>query len=280
MSWELWKRQILAIQRLEWKKNFFARRALWIWLLALGPVLITWGHSLIPPRRGYWRCSLEQDATVFAGIFQLFYLRLGIFFGCAGIFTNLFRGELLERTLHYYLLAPVRREVLAVAKFASGLLAAFLFFVGSVALSWFGIFNHFGAGFQDWMWHGPGLGQFTAYAGAAALGCVGYGAVFLLMGMKFRNPMVPAAVIMVWEGILEFLPPFLQKCSVVYYLQSLTPVQIPINARKFPPLALLATVVEPVPGWVAVTGVLGVSAVLIGLVLRRARGLEVSYGGE
>ena len=27
-----------------------------------------------------------------------------------GIFSNLFRGEMLEKTLHYYFLTPIRRE--------------------------------------------------------------------------------------------------------------------------------------------------------------------------
>ena len=33
----------------------------------------------------------------------------------------------------------------------------------------------------------------------AALACVGYGAVFLMCGIFFRNPMIPAAVVWVWE---------------------------------------------------------------------------------
>ena len=48
-------------------------------------------------------CHAEsrEDRTVYAGIFQFFYLRLAIFFGCLGIFMNLFRGEMLDKTLHF-----------------------------------------------------------------------------------------------------------------------------------------------------------------------------------
>jgi len=38
--------------------------------------------------------DFEEDRTVFAAIFQYFYLRLAIFFGCLGIFMYLFRGEM------------------------------------------------------------------------------------------------------------------------------------------------------------------------------------------
>ncbi len=52
---------------------------------------------------------------------QLYYVRLGIFFGCLGIFSRLIRGEMIERSLHYYLLSPVRREVILLSKFFRGL---------------------------------------------------------------------------------------------------------------------------------------------------------------
>ena len=45
--------------------------------------------------------NFEEDRTIFAGIFQFFYLRLAIFFGCLGMFMYLFRGEMANRTLHY-----------------------------------------------------------------------------------------------------------------------------------------------------------------------------------
>ena len=56
--------------------------------------------------------NFEEDRTIFAGIFQFFYLRLAIFFGCLGMFMYLFSGEMSNRTLHYWFLAPAPREVL------------------------------------------------------------------------------------------------------------------------------------------------------------------------
>ena len=56
--------------------------------------------------------NFEEDRMIFAGVFQYFYLRLAIFFGCLGMFMYLFRGEMSNRTLHYWFLAPARRDVL------------------------------------------------------------------------------------------------------------------------------------------------------------------------
>src|SRR5580700_6846958 len=117
--WMLWRRQVAAIVRLELKKSLFTKRAWWIYILAFGPVAIAGMHSLVS---GNGRHTLGEDNMIFAGIFQLYFLRLGIFFGCLGIFSNLFRAEVLERTLHYYFLVPVRREVLAVSKYIAGLI--------------------------------------------------------------------------------------------------------------------------------------------------------------
>ncbi len=73
-------------------------------------------------------------------MFQFFYLRGAIFFGCVGIFSNLFRGEMLEKTLHYYYLTPVRRELLVVGKYLRGTYGGAVLFChqrrGIVLLHW------------------------------------------------------------------------------------------------------------------------------------------------
>src|SRR3984893_11335329 len=97
----LWIRQIAAVIRLEMKKSFFARRGLWVYLLALMPLVLFAGHSIevIIHQKP---CDFGEDTNIFATVFQLLDMRLTIFFGCLGIFMNLFRGELLDRSLHYY----------------------------------------------------------------------------------------------------------------------------------------------------------------------------------
>jgi hypothetical protein len=272
-GWNLWRRQVAAIQRLEWRKSFFARRGLWIYLLALGPLALTVGHSLVTSARGRVRCSIVEDSMVFAGMFQFFYLKFAIFFGCVAVFTNLFRGEMLERTLHYYFLAPVRREVLLAGKYVSGLIATTVLFGLSVMLAYLTISAHFGQEYWNYILRGPGLAQLGWYVTITALACVGYGAIFLLMGLLYRNPMIPAAVVMVWEGINGFLPPLLKKFSVIFYLKSLCPVDVPLPG----PLSLLALEADPAPAWLAIPGLVLVSGLILYLAARRARGFQISY---
>ena len=77
--------------------------------------------------------------------------------------------------------------------------------------------------------------------------------MFLLTGVMFRNPMIPAAVVFVWENLNPFLPSVLKKFSVIFYLKSLCPVgEIPTEG----PLAFLATMTEPTPAWLAIRAVM------------------------
>ena len=273
LPWALWRRQIGAVLRLELKKSFLSRRGLWIYLLALGPILLTAGHSLHVMSTGHTFCSIAEDSMAFATIFQFFYLKFGIFFGCVAVFTNLFRGEVLERTLHYYFLSPVRREVLLVAKYLSGLTAATVLFTASAAIAYLTISMHFGQEYRKFILNGPGAQQLLWYVAIAALACIGYGAIFLMMGLVYRNPMVPAAVIMIWEGINGFLPPLLKKFSVIFYLKSLCPVDVPLPGG----LALLALEADPVPAYLAIPGLLVVSLAILYLAARRVAKFQISY---
>ncbi|HSU60971.1 MAG TPA: hypothetical protein VLI55_16800 [Bryobacteraceae bacterium] len=364
---KLWSKQIRAVIRLEMKKTFFAKRGLWIYLLALAPVGLFFAHTLVeihfrgvrhemsqkttrplteqdfssihdgmtrddvvkllgePPvsRTGARRvrtgphsfdqnsfesmrysdgrtelivnlekgavvgigmstgASLGQDTYIFAGVFQFFFLRLAIFFGCLGIFMNLFRGEMLDKSLHFYLLAPVRREVLLVGKYLAALLAATVIFTTSVALQLIALLSLYGSNIiANYLYQDHGWSQVIAYLGITILACVGYGSIFLAAGLFFRNPIIPAAFVLIWEAANPVLPSLLKQFSVIYYLRSLCPVDIPVDPGMPPLLALLISNAEPISAYVAVFGLLAVSVAILAGSMRRVRSLEINYTTE
>ena len=50
--------------------------------------------------------------------------------------------------------------------------------------------------------------------------------MFLAVGLLFRNPIIPIAAVLLWEGVNPFLPAALKKMSMIYYLQSLCPMSV------------------------------------------------------
>jgi ABC-type transport system involved in multi-copper enzyme maturation permease subunit len=224
--------------------------------------------------------DFEEDRTIFAAIFQHFYLRLAIFFGCLGIFMYLFRGEMSNRTLHFWFLAPARRDVLLAGKYAAGLIASTVIFGGGALLALAAMmWPHDAVEIQAY-WNSGGLGQMFWYATAAALGCVGYGSVFLAVGLYVRNPIVPAALLIAWEGINGILPHALQKMSILYYLQSLCPVPAPVDVNAPTLVRLLAAPAAPASRPGAILGLLLLTAFVLWVASFAVRRMQISYGAE
>jgi hypothetical protein len=224
--------------------------------------------------------DFEEDRAIFAGIFQYFYLRLAIFFGCLGIFMYLFRGEMSSRTLHFWFLAPARREVLLAGKYAAGLIASAAIFGGGALLAQAAmLWPHDPVEVQAY-WNAGGMGHVVWYAAAAVLGCVGYGSVFLAVGLYVRNPIIPAAVLLVWEGASGIFPEVLQKMSILYYLQSLCPVPAPMEDDAPTLIRLLAAPAAPASRPGAILGLLLLTAFVLWIASRAVRRMQISYGAE
>jgi ABC-type transport system involved in multi-copper enzyme maturation permease subunit len=366
---KLWWAQIKAVIRLEMRKTFFAKRGLWIYVVAAMPVMLFIAYAIAtssqqnrsanvarqgerplayqdlqavhtgmtseeviailgkPPITFHWTenrpaesekgasvellhedyhysdgqndlylgladgkvqsinirqgNNLGQDSVMFAGVFQFFFLRLAIFFGCLGIFMNLFRGEILDRSLHFYFLAPIRREVVMAGKFLAGLLATCTIFVTSEVLQTIAFVWHFSPSARDlYLYHNHGLEHAAIYLGVTVLACVGYGAFFLVAGMLFRNPILPAAAILIWEGINPFLPTVLRQFSVIYYLKSLCPVDFPTPPGTPPVMALLISNSDPVATPVAILGILVVALIALYVSSLQVRRMEINYTSE
>lgn len=356
---QLWLVQILAVIRLELRKTFFARRGLWVYLLAFAPVVLFGVHAIYAPREqqrlarlanshtidsGVFRSiqlgmsreevvkllgepyqrfsgrhiqtegvrgdtiyrytdgrtdytvlfaneklkhierhnpeTMATDSIIFATTFQVYYLRLAIFFGCVGVFVNLFRGEMLDKSLHFYLLTPMRREVLLAGKYFAGLLATTVIFTASAGLQLMTILSRFDHAAISAYLAGPGWGEILSYLAISALACVGYGSVFLAAGMFFRNPIIPIAIVLVWEGVNVFLPAVLKKVSLIFYLQSLCPVIPPPDVRLPPLWKLLTSTTDPASPAAAVGGILIFTLLVLVGAAFRARKLEINYGAD
>ena len=224
--------------------------------------------------------TVPQQLLIFATIFRFYFLRLAVFFGCVGIFTNLFRGEMLDKSLHFYLLTPVLREILLAGKYLAGLLATIVIFTVSVALQWTAMFWQFNHDEVAAYFAGASAAHLLPYLGVTALACAAYGSVFLCAGLLFRNPIVPAAVVLLWESANLFLPATLQKLGVIYYLQSLCPLAAAPDNSMSVPLTLLISATPSASVPVALACLILFTAAMLVYSCLRSRKLEINYSTD
>lgn len=273
LPWALWFRQIGAIFRSDLQKNFLGRRAILIYLLALLPLFPLLVLALFSRQLGNDWKDLNNLSLIYSVLYNGLLLRTVVFFGCAWIFMNLFRGEIVDRSLHYYFLSAVRREVLVVGKYFSGLVTSIVLFTFTtvVALLLLYLPQSYSQSMR-YFTEGHGLTQLLTYAGITILACVGYGAFFVVVGLFVRNPIIPAVLLYGWEWLNFLLPPLLKKISVIHYLNSLVPV--PVSEGPF------AVIAEPTPVWIAVPSMLGVTLLVLILAAYRIRHMEIRYGSD
>ncbi len=264
------RRQAWAVARSEILPSLFGRRALPALLLVGMPLALMVLRALFMPEVA--RANVSHATTEFAEVFNLFILRFIVFFTNAVIFVRLFRGEMLDKSLHYTLLAPLRRDVLVVGKYAGGLVAAAVVLVPATALTYLLAYLPHGAAGLARLSSAAGVQELALYLLMVVLACIAYGALFLLAGLYFKNPMVPAVLFLGWEILTPFLPTFLKYVSFVHYLVSFAPVPVTLGA-----FALLA---EPVPRWIALLALPAASTALVFVATRAARRLEVAYSAD
>ena len=264
------RRQVLTLVRHEVGRSLFSRRSLAVYLLVGMPLALMLLRALFMPDS--MRADATHATTEFAEVFHFFLLRFVVFCANAMIFVRLFRGEILEKSLHYILLAPLSRKLLVFGKYLGGVLSATLILMFTTTLTYVLVYLPHGAAGIRLMLSGSGIANLASYLLIVVLACFAYGALFMLAGLFFKNPMVPAILFLGWETLTPFLPTFLKVLSFVHYLVSFAPVPVSLGA-----FALLA---RPVPWWIALLALLVSSAGLVFAASRVARRLEVTYSAD
>lgn len=272
----VWRRQLMAIFRIEFSKAIFSRRAFSCYALVSMPIVLMFAVAFDESRSGDTSTAfetIENARRIFGYIFSSLIMSAVLFLGNAAIFTALFRGEMLDRSIHYYLLAPVRREVLVIGKYLAGLAGAFVLFGLCTLICFLLLYVPFGfEQFVTDLSNGIVLQQLGLYLGIVILGSMGYGSVFMATGLLFRNPLIPIIVVAGWEMLHFILPPALKVFSIIYYIKGLLP--IPMDEGP------LAVIVAPPPMWVSIIGMFGLSAVTVAVSVLILKRLEVKYTEE
>lgn len=259
-------RQFKEIFKISLKKSFFSKQTLLIFVLALAPIFIT----LIAALEESSLKDINAGRQGFGYIYAVLISGAVIFLGSAAYFISAFRGEILERSMHYYMLAPVRRDLIVYGKYCACLLTAMLIFSISTVVSYLMLYLATGtARLAADIGNGIAVTQLASYLLMSVLASIGYGSLFMAIGLAFRNPLLPILILAGLEFIYPLLPTGLKFLSIRYYVISRMPVVLTDG-----PFAIISS---PMPVWASILGVVTIAGVALCVSIRILRRLEVKY---
>jgi ABC-2 type transport system permease protein len=151
------------------------------------------------------------------GLFVVpYYLRFALPLAALFYATALIADEVEGKTLTYLLTRPVRRESILTGKFAAYVVTTLSFALPAVVVTFFVLMTTRGR---------TGLGaavpDLLRDLGVVVLALLAYGALFTLMGVLLKRPLIPGLLfVFIWE-LLANLPGYLPRLTLTAYLRSL-----------------------------------------------------------
>ena len=271
----LWWRQFAAVAGQALKSSLLSKRVLAVLALMLMPIAFLTVIGFVKEDGEPLTNNLSYARTIFGFVYSTFILAAVLMLGNALMFTSIIRGDILNRSFHYALLAAVRREILVAGKFAGAFIAAGLLFGIATIICYLLIYIPYGTTrlIMD-LSGGVAVEQMATYFLMTVMGCLGYGSIFMAAGLLFRNPLIPVLFVCGWEVVNFLMPPALKLLSITYYLKSLMPVLIDEGPL---PLAIVASPLSPA---MAIAGIFAVSAVCLGISIYLIRRFEIRYTDE
>lgn len=272
--WPARGRQLVAVFSLEARRALWSRRAIPVFLLAALPILLLIGRLVVRTIVLRSADPLSHDTTAFADVFGLTVIRFGLYFSCVALFAGLIRREVEERSLHYYFLCPIRREIVALGKYlAAACITALVFAVTTIVAFGLMLAPHGTSSISTYLLRDGGALDLMSFITIAVLAAVAYGALHFALGTFLRNPIFPAIAYFFFEVSNHFLPESIRLASVAHYLRAFDP--FPRAEGRF-----FAVDVAAPPIWFALLVLLGAAAILVSVAAWRARRMELPYSGD
>ena len=198
----------LALEGMVW-----SRRSLLMAILLGLPVLLAVLYRVALAAKTAARFS-AFDA--YGTLVALYYVRNVLPLAALFYATALVADEVEGKTITYLLTRPIRRPAILVGKFAAYLVTTLSLTLPALVITFFVMVTARGA---------SGLGAYVPHLfqdmGVLALTLLAYGALFTLMGVLLRRPMILGLLFLfVWE-LMANLPGYMPRLTLTAYLRSL-----------------------------------------------------------
>jgi len=138
--------------------------------------------------------------------------------------TALIADEVEGKTLTYLLTRPVRRAAILAGKFAACLATTLSLSLPSLVVTFFLLTTA-----RGWGPVGAAVPDLFRDMGVVTLALLAYGALFTLLGVLLKRPMIPGLLfVFVWEMVAN-LPGYLPRFTITTYLRSLVRHRTPVE---------------------------------------------------
>jgi ABC-2 type transport system permease protein len=198
----------LSLEGMVW-----TRRTLLMGLLVSLPVLVSILYRVVATRPGV---RVLPAVDLYAVIVAVYWVRnvlplVALFFA-----TALVADEVEGKTLTYLLTRPLTRHSIFAGKFAAYVATTLVLALPAVVLTFFVLQTA-----QGWGAVGPAVGDLFRDLGVAALALVVYGALFALLGVLLKRPVIPGLLFLYGWELMANLPGYLPRLTLTAWLRSL-----------------------------------------------------------
>lgn len=191
----------------------FSRRSLLMALLVAAPVLFSVLYRVLAVSRG---TPPIGPSDLYALVVAVYWIRNVLPLAALFYATSLVADEVEGRTLTYLLTRPLTRGAIFAGKFAAYAATTLTLALPAAVLSFFILFTAPNAPAL-----GPAAGDLLRDLGVMLLTLVAYGALFGLLGVLLKRPVIPGLVFLYGWELLANLPGYLPRFTLTAWLRSL-----------------------------------------------------------
>ncbi len=191
----------------------FSRRSLLMALLVAAPVLFAILYRVLSATHGEPPLG---PPDIYALMVAVYWIRNVLPLAALFYATSLIADEVEGRTLTYLLTRPLTRSAIFAGKFAAYLATTFTLALPAAVATFFILMTAPNAPAL-----GPAAADLPRDLGVMLLTLVAYGALFGLLGVLLKRPVIPGLVFLYGWELLANLPGYLPRLTLTAWLRSL-----------------------------------------------------------
>lgn len=210
---------VRAAWALSFESLLWSRRSFFVGLLLMFPALFAVLYRVARLADVSTRTS---GLDVYGMLVSHFFIANALPLAALFYATALVAEEVEGRTLVYLVTRPVARAAILVGKFSAYLATALTLSLPAAVLSFLLLAST--GGLARLGEAAPGL---VRDLGVMALALLAYGALFALLGVLLRRPLIPGLLFLYGWELVVYLPGKLPKFTLTAWLRSLVPYRVP-----------------------------------------------------